>query len=171
MNKQKINNSLEEKIENSKKVLKEAYEKYGKGMAISWTGGKDSTTLVHIARNIFGSKNKLPIIYLDTQLDFEEIYSFIDKVSKKWSLNLFTIKTTKEQMEKYNSLKIKADRSKLATYFKINLLKKAIKKYKITALVSAIRWDEQPERVAEKYFSPRKDHMRIHPLLHFIFLR
>jgi phosphoadenosine phosphosulfate reductase len=30
-----------------------------------------------------------------------------------------------------------------------------------------IRWDEHPARSSETYFSPREDHMRVHPILHF----
>lgn len=159
-------NSLEEKVSHSKKVLQEAFEKYGEEMAIFWTGGKDSTVLLHMTRDVFPNK-KFPILYLDTQLDFEEVYNFINKLVKEWKLDLVTVKTTKEQMKKYNTLKTKAERVKLASLFKIILLKDAVKKYKLPALVIGIRWDEHPERISEKYLSPREDHIRIHPLLHF----
>jgi phosphoadenosine phosphosulfate reductase len=55
----------------------------------------------------------------------------------------------------------------LASLFKIVLLKEAVKKHNLPALIIGIRWDEHPERISEKYFSPREDHMRVHPLLHF----
>ena len=43
--------SLEEKIEHSKKIIKEAVDKYGsENIAVAWTGGKDSTTMVWLFR-------------------------------------------------------------------------------------------------------------------------
>lgn len=161
-----LHNSLDEKVTHSKKVLLAAYEKYEDKMAIFWTGGKDSTVLLHMIREVFPSK-KFPILFLDTQLDFEEVYSFIDKLVKEWKLDLVTLKTTDQHMKKYNSLKTKAARVKLASLFKIILLKEAVKKHKLPALVIGIRRDEHPERIEEKYLSPRQGHMRIHPLLHF----
>lgn len=155
------------KIEKSNKILKEAYDKYGEKMAIFWTGGKDSTVLLHMMRDIFGTDKKFPTLFLDTQLDFEELYDFIHKLTKDWNINLITVKTTDKQMAKYNNLITKKDRVELASMFKIVLLNKAVKMHTLPALVIGIRWDEHPERISEKYFSPREDHMRIHPLLHF----
>src|SRR3989344_6346950 len=161
------NNVLLQKIEESKNVLKKAYERYEDKMAIFWTGGKDSTVLLHMVREVFGKTNNFPILYLDTQLEFEEVYEFIEILKKKWKLNLITEKTTEKMMKKYNLLKTKKERVELASIFKITLLKKAVKKYKLPAIVIGIRWDEHPERISEKYLSLRPDHMRIHPLLHF----
>jgi len=166
-NSSKKDNNLRQKIEESKSVLKKAYEKYEDKMAIFWTGGKDSTVLLHIIRDVFGKKNNFPILYLDTQLEFEEVYEFIENLKKKWKLNLTIEKTTDKMMEKYNSLRTKKERVELASIFKIILLKKAVKKYRLPAIVIGIRWDEHPERISEKYLSLRPDHMRIHPLLHF----
>ena len=163
----KKHNELDQKTNESKKILKMAYGKYGDKMAIFWTGGKDSTVLLHMIREVFGKKNNFPILYLDTQLEFEEVYEFIENLKKKWKLNLTIEKTTDKMMEKYNSLRTKKERVELASIFKIILLKKAVKKYRLPAIVIGIRWDEHPERISEKYLSLRPDHMRIHPLLHF----
>ena len=163
----KITHPLKNKIDDSKKVLLQAYKKYGKEMAIFWTGGKDSTVLLHMVRSVLGADKKFPILYLDTQLDFKEVHEFIHTLVADWTLNLITVKTTNRQMKKYHALPTKKERVELASYFKIILLKDAVKKYKLPALVIGIRWDEHPERVAEKYFSPRENHIRVHPLLHF----
>lgn len=160
-------NSLQEKVAYSKKVLQEAYKKYYDTIGIFWTGGKDSTVLLHMVREVFGPSKKFPIFYLDTQLEFEEVYGFINRLVKEWNLNLVTIRTTAKHMKKYNSLKSKRERVELASMFKIVLLKEAIKKHALPAVMIGIRWDEHPERIAEKYFSPRDNHIRIHPLLHF----
>ncbi|MHA2220024.1 MAG: phosphoadenosine phosphosulfate reductase family protein, partial [Candidatus Hodarchaeales archaeon] len=42
---------LEEKIDQSKKIIKEALEKFDtERLAIAWTGGKDSTTMTWLFR-------------------------------------------------------------------------------------------------------------------------
>lgn len=159
-------NDLSWKIEESKKVIKLAFEKYNDKMAIFWTGGKDSTVLLHLVKETLGHL-KFPIVFIDTQLDFEEVYAFIDKLVKKWEFNLIQEKTTPAEMKKYNSLKTKKARVELASMYKIVLLKRAVKKHNFPALMIGIRWDEHAERIAEKYVSPREDHIRIHPLLHW----
>ena len=55
----------------------------------------------------------------------------------------------------------------MASLFKITLLKKAVKKYRFPAIIIGIRWDEHKERILENYFSQRKNHLRVHPILHF----
>ena len=42
---------IEEKVAQSKKVIKEAIEKFGaEKLAVAWTGGKDSTTMTWLFR-------------------------------------------------------------------------------------------------------------------------
>ena len=50
---------------------------------------------------------------------------------------------------------------------KINAINYAINEYNIKAFISGIRWDEHESRSDEKFFSPRKSHSRVHPILHF----
>ncbi len=159
--------ALQEKIAKSKKVINEAFEKYGEKMALFWTGGKDSTVLLHLVRQIFGKKLNFPILFLDTGLEFEEMYNFIERINKMWGLNLLTIKPSKKLATEYEKQKTKKDRVTFASMMKIVLLKKAVAEYNLPALVIGIRWDEHKERIGEKYFSPREDHARVHPLLHW----
>lgn len=158
---------LEKKISKSNKTINEAYKKHGEKMAIFWTGGKDSTVLLHLMREIFGTKAKFPILFLDTGLDFEEVYDFIERINKMWSLNLVTVKPSKKLASEYKKQKTKKDRVTFASMMKIILLKQAVEEHKLPALVIGIRWDEHRERIGEKYFSEREDHVRIHPLLHW----
>ena len=161
----KSSSHLPEKIQKAKEVLLDADKKFGKNMAIFWTGGKDSTVLLHIIRDVFGEKLQFPILYLDTRLDFDEVYEFIDRLTKEWGLNLITVRADDQMMEKYNALKTKPERVVLASQYKIVLLKKAVKDYNLPAVVIGIRRDEHKERINEEYSSPREDHVRIHPLL------
>ena len=159
--------TLVQKIADAKRAVKGAYKLYGNKLCIFWTGGKDSTVLMDIMRRTLGNRivSNLPTVYIDTQLDFQDVYDFIEKMKKQWNINLIRERTTPKEMAKYNALKKKSERVVLASLYKIILLKRAVKKYKLPAIVIGIRWDEHAERIAEKYLSPRKDHVRIHPLL------
>ncbi|MBI2031236.1 MAG: phosphoadenosine phosphosulfate reductase family protein [Candidatus Levybacteria bacterium] len=165
--KKKLITSLSKKIAKSREKLNEAFKAHGEQMAIFWTGGKDSTVLLHLIREMFGAKAKFPVLFLDTGLDFEEVYNFIERTNRMWNLNLITIKPSKKLASEYKKQKTKRDRVTFASMMKIILLKQAVKEHKLPALVIGIRWDEHKERIDEKYFSKREDHIRIHPLLHW----
>ena len=62
--------SLEDKITRTKLLIKEWYEYFDGKVAISFSGGKDSTVLLHIARQIYPD---IPAVYFDTGLEYPEI--------------------------------------------------------------------------------------------------
>lgn len=62
--------SLEDKITRTKLLIKEWYEYFDGKVAISFSGGKDSTVLLHIARQIYPD---IPAIFCDTGLEYPEI--------------------------------------------------------------------------------------------------
>lgn len=62
--------SLEVKITRTKLLIKEWYEYFDGKVAISFSGGKDSTVLLHIARQIYPD---IPAIFCDTGLEYPEI--------------------------------------------------------------------------------------------------
>ena len=62
--------SLEDKITRTKLLIKEWYEYFDGKVAISFSGGKDSTVLLHIARQIYPD---IPAVFFDTGLEYPEI--------------------------------------------------------------------------------------------------
>lgn len=62
--------SLEEKIQISTARIIEWYEHWDGKVAISFSGGKDSTVLLDLVRNIYPD---VPAIFCDTGLEFPEI--------------------------------------------------------------------------------------------------
>ena len=62
--------SLEDKITRTKLLIKEWYEYFDGKVAISFSGGKDSTVLLHIARQIYPD---IPAVYFDTGLEYPEV--------------------------------------------------------------------------------------------------
>lgn len=62
--------SLEDKITRTKLLIKEWYEYFNGKVAISFSGGKDSTVLLHIARQLYLD---IPAVFFDTGLEYPEI--------------------------------------------------------------------------------------------------
>lgn len=166
MDKNKLYNwTLEEKEKESRKLLKEAIEKFGmEKVAVAWSGGKDSTTVLHLIRQEF-KKVIIPVVFIDTSVKFKEIYSFRDKLAKEWNLNLIIVKNE----EALKTIKIAQNKEECCYLLKTIPLREAITSHGWEALITAVRWDEQEARKNETYFSRRETppHTRIHPILHF----
>ena len=66
---------LDIKIRMTEQRIKEWVEVFGvEGVYISFSGGKDSTVLLHIARNIFPN---IKAVFIDTGLEYPEIREFV----------------------------------------------------------------------------------------------
>ena len=176
-----------DKLENqSIFIIREAYSQFRK-VAMLWSIGKDSTTLLWLMRKALFGRIPFPVVHLDTGYKFKEIYEFRDKYTKDWNLDLIVGKN-----EDAINAGIGPDKGKFecCTELKTVNLKKAIAKYKFRALYLAIRRDEHGIRAKERVFSPRdedfewdyknqppelwdqyktkaedEEHLRIHPLL------
>jgi sulfate adenylyltransferase subunit 2 len=169
-------------------IIREAYSRF-KNIALLWSIGKDSTTLLWICHKAFFGKIPFPIVHIDTSFKFKEIYEFRDRYSQEWNLNLI-ISQNKEALDKG----ISAEKSKLECChaLKTEALKMTLKEYNFKALLLAIRRDEHGIRAKERYFSPRnfafkwdyqnqpaeiwdlykkdmeaEEHLRVHPMLHW----
>lgn len=177
---------LDELENNSIYIIREAYNRF-KNIALLWSIGKDSTSMLWIAYKAFFGKIPFPVIHIDTTFKFKEIYEFRDTYARRWGLNLIIAKNEnaiKEQMRPEKG------RFKCCNALKTEALKLYLKKYGFKALVLGIRRDEHGIRAKERYFSPRgsdfkwdylnqpaevwdfhqskladEEHIRIHPLL------
>lgn len=74
---------LNSKIEFSNKLLSESIK--SNNAVICWSGGKDSTVVLHLAR--FLDKN-IPVIFTDTGIEHRLTYQYINKLANEWNLNL-----------------------------------------------------------------------------------
>ncbi len=162
----KSKKNLAWKIKASQRVLQTAMNKFGPDVALAWTGGKDSTVILHMVRELLNGKVSMPVLFIDTGLDFDEILVFVDKLEKEWKLNLFRIQD-RPGLKRYKAEKNKTKKKVLARMMKVHAIKKAVKTQNWNALIVGIRWDEHEARSSEVYFSQRKDHIRVHPILHF----
>ncbi len=162
------NPDLQKKVKKSLGVIRKAAKKYpADKIGIAWTGGKDSTVLLHLIRLAFNGKVPFRIIFNDSTMEFDEIYKFIEKMKRLWNLDVITIKHSKKELEEFKNTRDRDRQKELSRLMKITAINTVVKKYKLKALVAGIRWDEHESRSKETYFSKRKDHGRVHPILQF----
>jgi|UniRef100_A0A7V6DQQ3 phosphoadenosine phosphosulfate reductase len=157
--------SLEDKVKKSQDVLKEALERFSGHIALAWTGGKDSTTTLHLLKDLCGGEIPIPVLNIDTSVKFKEIYEFRDRVAAEWGLNLI-IERNEEALKE---IIIAADKAECCFRLKAEVIARAITKYGWQALITGMRWDEHPDRAADEYFVPLETppHFRVQPILHF----
>lgn len=168
-------------------IIREAYYHYKK-LALLWSIGKDSTTLLWLCRKAFFGEVPIPLLHIDTGYKFPQMYQFRDEYSKQWNMELF-ISRNEEAIAAGMGPEKKLE---CCTALKTMGLKMAIAKHGFDALLLGIRRDEHGIRAKERYFSPRdedfkwdyqdqppelwdqykteteeKTHIRVHPLLHW----
>ncbi|MBU3912396.1 MAG: sulfate adenylyltransferase subunit 2 [Candidatus Omnitrophica bacterium] len=169
-------------------IIREAYARF-RNMSLLWSIGKDSTSLLWIARKAFFGNIPFPVIHIDTSFKFKEIYEFRSKYGKEWNLNLIISKNKKALKEGISPEKGKFE---CCDALKTEALKQTLGEFNFKALLLAIRRDEHGIRAKERYFSPRgidfkwnykdqpaelwdlyksqleaEQHIRIHPMLHW----
>ncbi len=170
-------------------IMREAYARE-RNCALLWSMGKDSTSMVWIARKAFLGNIPFPVIHIDTARKFKEIYEFRDAYAKKWQLNLLISENETALREGI----VSPEREKFAccNALKTEALKQTVARSGFKSLLLAIRHDEHGIRAKERFFSPRDDsfawqyetqpaevwdlyqagsaagqHMRVHPLLNW----
>jgi len=179
-----------DKLENeSIYIIREAYNKF-KNIALLWSIGKDSTTLLWLCRKAFFGKIPFSVVHIDTTYKFPEMYAFREKYAQEWGLKLLIAKN--EEALKQGISYETHDALTCCDQLKTVALKQAIKNFGFQALFVGIRRDEHGIRAKERYFSPRNkefkwdyknqppemwgqyklkkqedEHLRIHPLLHW----
>ena len=68
---------LSEKIAMTERRITEYYEFFDGQVYVSFSGGKDSTVLLHIARGLYPD---IPAVFCDTGLEFPEIREFVKSI-------------------------------------------------------------------------------------------
>ena len=167
-------------------IIREGYSQF-RNVAMLWSIGKDSTTLLWLVRKAFFGKIPFPVVHIDTTYKFKEIYDFRDKYAAEWNLNLIVAKNDDAISR---GIGPKKGKFQCCNELKTVALKQAIAKRNFRALYLGIRRDEHGIRAKERFFSPRdedfewdyknqppelwdqyktkaaeEEHIRIHPLL------
>lgn len=181
-----MNQSLEEKIELGKQVVREAFDKFGwEHTAIAWTGGKDSTLLLWLVKEVCEERNhEVPqTVFIDEGDVFDEIWEFVEKVTAEWNLkfdvahNENVSSTAGKELGKIikvadlderNQTEVKRldpDLTEFAyepeSYIGNHLMKTVASNMwleahpDVTALFVGVRWDEQEARSTDDFLRER----------------
>lgn len=167
-------------------ILREAQSQISK-LAMLWSLGKDSNVMVWLARKAFFGHVPFPVIHVDTEKKFPQMYEFRTRYAEEWDLDL--IVRTCPPLEDMDQSLPPAARSAARKTAGLNGV---IGELGLTGVIAGIRRDEEGTRAKERVFSPRGEenvwdfrnqppefwdqfrtrlpagyHLRVHPLLHW----
>jgi|GEM_PF-3550222 len=81
---------LPEKLEEAREIIKKHFEEFApEELAVSWSGGKDSTLVLYLVREIYPD---IKTIFNNTGVEYPQTLKFINRLKQEWSLNLIVTK-------------------------------------------------------------------------------
>ncbi|MCB9425658.1 MAG: sulfate adenylyltransferase subunit CysD [Flavobacteriales bacterium] len=123
---------------------------------ILFSGGKDSITLVHLAKKAFApAKIPFPLLHIDTGHNFPETIEFRDRLAEQLGVNLIVRKV----QDSIDQGKVQEETGKYASrnVLQTTTLLDAIEELKFDACIGGARRDEEKARAKERVFSVRDD--------------
>ena len=186
MTEQEKERKCAELVGKSKEVIRETFRKFNPlDTAITWTGGKDSTTNLWIIRQVCIEDNiDLPkVMTIDEGDAFPEITDFLIKMSKKWNIDLewlcnFDVlrnamshlgntvkvkdlnKRNQAELErigsKEDSFTFEAESQQGNHLMKTVMFNQFVEDNSIKAMFMALRRDEQATRKHDEYFTKKE---------------
>ena len=121
-----------------------------------FSGGKDSITLVQLARKAFyPAKVPFPMVHIDTGHNFPETIEFRDRLAKESGMQLIV----RYVQDSIDQGKVKEETGKYASRNMLQTvtLLDAIEELKFDACIGGARRDEEKARAKERIFSVRDD--------------
>jgi sulfate adenylyltransferase subunit 2 len=129
-----------------------------------FSGGKDSITLVHLARKAFApAKIPFPLMHIDTGHNFPEALEFRDELVREVGATLIVRKVEDTIIQK----KLTEPKGKFASrnWLQTYTLLDAIEELKCDACIGGGRRDEEKARAKERIFSVRDEFGQWNPKL------
>ncbi len=186
--------SLDAKVSIAKIVINDALSRFRRPFVV-WSAGKDSMVVLHLVKAVVEEKgmNMPPALFIDHGQHYDETYKMIENISREWNFRVVYAKNedalskVKDNRVYVNELNEENQREVKrigfnGEYFEYSLetdvgnhifktvaMNSSITRYRIDALFTGIRWDENPARSREVFISPRDEppHVRVHPILPF----
>ena len=142
-------------------IIREAYAQADRP-AMLFSMGKDSVTLLHLARKAFHPLPlPFPLLHVDTTFKFAEMYRFRDEVAHRYGVEIVVHQNADARREGINPFDhgsaVHTDR------WKTEGLKQAIEKYEFDLLIGGARRDEERSRAKERVMSIRSAQHRWDP--------
>ena len=153
-----------EKIALTRSRMVEVLERFGPGAAVGWTGGKDSTVVLALWRELLAAKRPgAPVwaLNLDTGCKFPEVLAFRDRLAREWDLELHIVRPGVD-LSRYP---LAVDPVACCGDLKIRPLNEAVRGLSIPALLTGVRADENRDRANRPWLEDHGDHVRVLPIL------
>jgi sulfate adenylyltransferase subunit 2 len=129
-----------------------------------FSGGKDSITLVHLAKKAFApGKIPFPLMHIDTGHNFPEALEFRDWLAKEVDATLIVRKV--EDTIKQRSLTEPKGKFASRNWLQTYTLLDGIEEFKFDACIGGARRDEEKARAKERIFSVRDEFGQWNPKL------
>lgn len=155
-------------------VVRMAVKKYGKkDIWVAWSGGKDSTILLYIIKNMYGAI-PFPVIFTMSILEHPRSLTYVKDIQNRLGFRLVVKNVPNTQYQSALALKDVYSKKLALIGIKSSLIKNSIDRYGIRALMWGTRHDEvyinYVSRIAQNIqkkgytFSHAQNY---HPLLHF----
>jgi sulfate adenylyltransferase subunit 2 len=132
--------------------------------ALLFSGGKDSITLVHLARKAFApGKIPFPLVHIDTGHNFPEALDFRDAMAQQVDATLIVRKVEDTIRQKH----LTEPKGKFASrnWLQTHTLLDTIEEFKFDACIGGARRDEEKARAKERIFSVRDEFGQWNPKL------
>lgn len=169
-------------VEISKEIIRQAFERFKpEELAITWTGGKDSTLTLWIIRQVCLEKRiSIPKTMIIGEGDkFEEIEEFVERIKNEWTVPLevcrnedvlkaanYTLNTLVKVKDLNERNRVELKRIgfdgdefpfEAESYVGNHLMKTVvfnefIERNGIKGIFQGLRWDEHPARFNDEYF-------------------
>jgi phosphoadenosine phosphosulfate reductase len=176
--------TLNAKLEKAAEVAAAALEQYRRP-AVMWTGGKDSTLVLYVVREVAAKMgvDVPPVVYIEHFEGLEDVREFVDHWVDEWDLELIVARNedffergwdlgdeipvaelnerNRRELDRIGfegeTMVLDPDSFEGNHLLKTGALNDAITEYGFDGLFSGVRWDEQESRATETFFSPRHD--------------
>lgn len=85
---------LQKKIADSEQQIRQAFDRFGDEMVVAWTGGKDITLVLYLAKRVCDADGRgLPKCFCIDEGDmFDEVRGFLDPLCRDWGVDLTIIR-------------------------------------------------------------------------------
>jgi len=154
--------SLQHKLQETGKLLRSLLENHDTArIAVAWTGGKDSTVLLDIWRDIAGGT--VTAINLDTGFKFPEVVAYRDRMAARWDLDLRVVRPDPADIP----AEVAADKLACCGALKVRPLLGAVAAMGVEVLLTGIRADENPSRTGLALVETRQGYLQANPILHW----
>lgn len=150
--------NFKQKVDRSLQLIKEAYEKYGDGLVVANSLGKDSVAVWHLAKCI---NPKIRGFIVTTRFKPKETVEFMKEEVKRYP----ELKVYKNDAKIQDKL-YETDPDKCCDILKVEPVKRAVEEMEVTCWVTGLRCTEGRTRTEFKEVEQRdKGLLKLNPIL------